>query len=122
MSIDNATAEPITFSTGSVDKTYKNTIPLYAYALAQYEYNSEDKSMYDVNEYLELISEDYNGELCEEIKTFKGTSIFGGSLIRCIEILCDTDCSLLAVHRCSAANSCQRGCLPDVLGCIGVVV
>ena len=57
---------------GSVDKTYKNTIPLYAYALAQYEYNSEDKSMYDVNEYLELISEDYNGELCEEIKTFKG--------------------------------------------------
>ena len=57
---------------GSVDKTYKNTIPLYSYALAQYEYNLEDKSMHDVNDYLELIPKDYNGELCEEIKTFKG--------------------------------------------------
>ena len=57
---------------GSLDKCYKNTIPLYAYALAQQEYNSEDRYMHTVNYYLKLIAEDYTGELSEEIKTFKG--------------------------------------------------
>lgn len=53
---------------------YKNTVPLYAYALAQLEYNSESEYlayMPTVNSYLELIPKDYNGELCEKIKTFK---------------------------------------------------
>lgn len=57
---------------GGLDEAYKNTIPLYAYAMAQLEYNNEDRYMQTVNEYLELIPADYNGELCEEIKTFKG--------------------------------------------------
>lgn len=55
-----------------LNDAYKNTVPLYAYALAQAEYNDENKSMYTVNDYLELISTDYSGELCEEIKNFKG--------------------------------------------------
>ena len=55
-----------------LNEAYKNTVPLYAYALAQAEYNDENKSMYTVNDYLELIPTDYSGELCEEIKTFKG--------------------------------------------------
>lgn len=55
-----------------LNDAYKNTVPLYAYALAQFEYNDENKSMYSVNDYLELIPADYSGELCEEIKTFKG--------------------------------------------------
>lgn len=54
-----------------LDDAYKNTVPLYAYALAQLEYNDEDKSMYMVNNYLELIPASYSGELSEEIKTFK---------------------------------------------------
>ena len=57
---------------GGLDEAYKNTIPLYAYAMAQLEYNDEDRYMQTVNEYLELIPADYNGELCEEINTFKG--------------------------------------------------
>lgn len=56
---------------GDLDKCYKNTVYLYAYALAQFEYNSENRYMRTVNEYLELIPADYSGELCEEIKTFK---------------------------------------------------
>lgn len=55
-----------------LDDAYKNTVPLYAYTLAQLEYNSENRYMRTVNEYLELIPADYSGELCEEIKTFKG--------------------------------------------------
>lgn len=55
-----------------LDTAYKNTVSLYAYALAQLEYNSDDRYIHTVNEYLELISADYSGELCEEIKTFKG--------------------------------------------------
>ena len=57
-----------------LSEVYKNTVPLYAYALAQIEYNSESEYlayMPAVNSYLELIAKDYNGELCEEIKTFK---------------------------------------------------
>ena len=54
-----------------LNDVYKNTVPLYAYALAQLEYNDENKSMYTVNDYLELIPTDYSGELCEEIKIFK---------------------------------------------------
>lgn len=57
-----------------LSEVYKNTVPLYAYALAQIEYNSESEYlayMPAVNSYLELIAKGYNGELCEEIKTFK---------------------------------------------------
>ncbi len=50
---------------------YKNSIPLYAYALAQLEYNEEDAYLRTVNEYLEHISDDYSGELSGEIETFK---------------------------------------------------
>ena len=56
---------------GSLNKCYKNSLPLYAYALAQQEYNSEDRYMQTVHDYLELIPADYSGELSEEIKTFK---------------------------------------------------
>ena len=56
---------------GGISGTYKNTIPLYAYSLAQLEYNSEEKYMHTVNDYLELIPTSYGGELCEEIKIFK---------------------------------------------------
>lgn len=55
-----------------LNDAYKNTVPLYAYALAQVEYNDENKSMYTVNDYLDLIPVDYSGELCEKIKNFKG--------------------------------------------------
>ena len=51
-------------------KFYKNTIPLYAYALAQIEYNG-DKYLYQINDYLELIPRNYSGELSEEIKKFR---------------------------------------------------
>ena len=57
-----------------LNDAYKNTVPLYAYALAQLEYNSESEYlayMVAVNDYLELIPKDYDGELHEEIKTFK---------------------------------------------------
>lgn len=50
---------------------YKNTPYLYAYALAQLEYNDEYGNMSTVNNLLELIPVDYSGELCSEIKTFK---------------------------------------------------
>ncbi len=56
---------------GVLKDAYKNTVPLYTYALAQIEYNDENKSMYTVNDYLELISTDYSGELADEIKTFR---------------------------------------------------
>ena len=56
---------------GRLNECYKNTLPLYAYALAQQEYNSEDRHMQTVNDYLELISADYRGELSEEIESFK---------------------------------------------------
>ena len=55
-----------------LDKAYKNTVPLYAYAMAQAKYNANDRIMYIVNEYLDLIPTEYNGELCDEIITFKG--------------------------------------------------
>lgn len=57
---------------GKLKEAYKNIVPLYAYTLAQLEYNSENRYMQTVNDYLELIPVDYSGELCEEIKTFKG--------------------------------------------------
>lgn len=60
------------FKYGDLGKCYKNTVYLYAYALAQFEYNSEKRHMTSVNDYLELIPADYDGELSEEIKTFKG--------------------------------------------------
>ena len=53
-----------------IKKAYKDTLPLYAYALAQIEYNDK-KRMSTVDEYLSLISKSYSGELSEEIKTFK---------------------------------------------------
>ena len=56
---------------GKLKESYKNTLPLYSYALAQTEYNSEDRYMKTVNDYLELIPASYSGELSEEIKTFK---------------------------------------------------
>lgn len=56
---------------GDLDKCYKNTVYLYAYALAQVEYNSENKYMTVINDYLQIIPTDYAGELSEEIKTFK---------------------------------------------------
>lgn len=56
---------------GKLGKCHKNSVCLYAYALAQFEYNDENKSMYKVNDYLQLIPSDYAGELSEEIKTFK---------------------------------------------------
>lgn len=55
-----------------LDKAYKNTVPLYAYAMAQAKYNANDRIIYIVNEYLDLIPTEYNGELCDEIITFKG--------------------------------------------------
>lgn len=55
-----------------LNNAYKNTVPLYAYTLAQLEYNDENRYIQTVNDYLELIPADYSGELCEEIKTFKG--------------------------------------------------
>ena len=54
-----------------IDETYKNTLPLYSYALAQLEYNSEKKHMRTVNDYLDLIPADYSDELSEDIKTFR---------------------------------------------------
>lgn len=55
----------------NIDECYKNSIPLYSYAFAQFEYNAENRHMSVVNEYLKLIPADYNGELCDEIQTFK---------------------------------------------------
>lgn len=55
----------------TIEKPYKNSIPIYSYALAQIEYNSENASLNNVNRYLELISENYSGELSDEINTFK---------------------------------------------------
>ena len=57
---------------GKLAKVYKNTVPLCAYALAQIEYNEENKNMYRVNDYLNIIPKDYSGELSNEIATFKG--------------------------------------------------
>lgn len=56
---------------GDLGKCYKDTVYLYAYALAQVEYNSENRYMTVVNDYLQSIPTDYVGELSEEIKTFK---------------------------------------------------
>ena len=53
-----------------IEKPYKNSVPLYAYALAQIEYNGENR-MSTVGEYLEPIPEAYSGELSEEIKSFR---------------------------------------------------
>ena len=46
-------------------------LSLYAYALEQIEYKSEDVSLYTVNDFLDLIPANYSGELSEEIKKFK---------------------------------------------------
>lgn len=59
------------YSSYSTYKLYKDTVPLYAYALARNEYKSEEISMSAVNKYLELISTDYSGECSDEIKEFK---------------------------------------------------
>lgn len=56
---------------GDLCKCYKNTVYLYAYALAHVEYNSENRYMTVVNDYLQFIPIDYMGELSEEIKIFK---------------------------------------------------
>lgn len=56
---------------GDLGKCYKNTVYVYAYALAQVEYNSENRYMTVVKDYLRFIPADYSGELSEEIKTFK---------------------------------------------------
>lgn len=48
---------------------YKDTIPLYAYALAKIEY--KEKDMVSTNRCLDLISTNYSGEFCEEMKAFK---------------------------------------------------
>lgn len=62
---------PSDFKRGKLDKLYKNTLQLYAYSLAQIEYNSDDRNMDWVNEYLRPIHYvSYSGELCEEINTF----------------------------------------------------
>lgn len=53
------------------DECYKNTVPLYAYALARIEYNTEDRYPVYINNCLQFIPSDYNGELSEEINTFK---------------------------------------------------
>lgn len=53
------------------NKLYKDTIPLYAYALARSEYACENRDMDYVNKHLRLISTDYSGEFCDEIKEFK---------------------------------------------------
>ena len=76
--LDKANPEPIDRDDfmwdarrNEIEKPYKNTIPLYAYALAQIEYKSEDVSLYTVNDLLDLIPANYGGELSEEIKKFK---------------------------------------------------
>ena len=56
---------------GYLYEAYKDSIPLYAFAMAQVEYNSEERYMHNVNEYLELIPKDYSGDLSAEIKTFR---------------------------------------------------
>ena len=76
--LDKANPEPIDrddfmwdAKRNEIENPYKNTIPLYAYSLAKIEYKSDDVSLYTVNDYLELIPSNYNGELSEEIKKFK---------------------------------------------------
>lgn len=76
--LDKANPEPIDRDDfmwdairNEIENPYKNTIPLYAYSLAKIEYGSDDVSLYTVNDYLELIPSNYNGELSEEIKKFK---------------------------------------------------
>ena len=54
-----------------IEEPFKNTIPLYAYTLAQMEYNEEDMDVPAIREYLELISEEYDGEMVDSIKKFK---------------------------------------------------
>ncbi len=56
---------------GNLRECYKNTVYLYAYAQARFEYDSENKKMADIDEYLKFIPSDYNGELKEEITVFK---------------------------------------------------
>lgn len=53
-----------------ISTSYKDTLYLYAYALAQLNYN-ESRSLPTVNNYLGLIPKGYSGELHEEIKTFR---------------------------------------------------
>ena len=52
------------------DKYYKDFVVLYAYAEAMNEYKTT-KSLYAVNELLNVIPDDYSGELSEDIKAFK---------------------------------------------------
>ena len=54
----------------NAEYAYKNTVFLYAYALAHINYDDGGK-MSDTKEYLELIPDDYSGELSKEISIFK---------------------------------------------------
>ena len=54
----------------NAENAYKNTVFLYAYALAHINYD-DGGEMSDTNEYLELIPDDYSGELSKEISIFK---------------------------------------------------
>lgn len=58
-------------NSGDLGECYKNTVYLYSYALARFEYDSEDKYMRVINDYLNFIPSNYNGELSEEISKFK---------------------------------------------------
>lgn len=56
-------------SYGEIEKPYKNTVPLYSYALARINYENKDMSMTKIC--LDLISNSYQGELRKEIREFK---------------------------------------------------
>lgn len=57
---------------GELSDYYKNSGALYAYALAQKEYNSEGKWMGRIGTVLDFIPQSYDGEFSNDIKTFKG--------------------------------------------------
>lgn len=52
-----------------IKRAYKNTLPLYSYALGHICYDNEKMDM--TKDYIDLIPSDYGGELSEEIKLFK---------------------------------------------------
>ena len=54
---------------GEIKRAYKNTLPLYSYALAHICYDNKKMDM--AKDYIDLIPSDYGGELSEEIKLFK---------------------------------------------------
>ena len=57
---------------GRLSDYYKNSGALYAYALAQKEYNSEGKWMGRIDTVLDFIPQSYDGEFSNDIRTFKG--------------------------------------------------